>query len=126
VSCAKTAEPIEMPSGYRLGWAQGSTGYLGCTLSPPGEYDWTVRVLRRCGLFVKLLWPLVSYLQVFCRLEFILLSFVTSNNVFDLQNVQLPERVRSGQRLLGRVASRVRSLDMRHCLYGVGRHMSAN
>jgi len=24
--------------------------YMGCTLAPPGEYDWTVRVRRRCGL----------------------------------------------------------------------------
>jgi len=25
----------------------------GCILAQPGEYDWTVRVRRRCGLFVK-------------------------------------------------------------------------
>ena len=25
----------------------------GCTLAQPGEYDWTVNVRRRCGLFVK-------------------------------------------------------------------------
>ena len=30
-----------------------------CTLLPFGEYDWTVRVRRRCG-HVTLLWPLVS------------------------------------------------------------------
>ena len=30
-----------------------------CTLAPAGEYDWTVHVRWRCGLFVKLLWPLV-------------------------------------------------------------------
>ena len=29
----------------------------------PGEYQWTVHVRRRCGLFVKLLWPLVILLQ---------------------------------------------------------------
>jgi len=23
---------------------------VGCTLTSPGEYDWTVRVRRRCGL----------------------------------------------------------------------------
>ena len=28
-------------------------------LAQPGECDWTVRALRRFGLFVKLLWPLV-------------------------------------------------------------------
>jgi len=31
----------------------------GCTLRQPGEYDWTVHVWLRCGIFVKLLWPLV-------------------------------------------------------------------
>ena len=31
----------------------------GCTLAPSGEYAWTVHVLRRCGLFLKLLWQLV-------------------------------------------------------------------
>jgi len=34
---------------------------MGCTLAQPGEYDWTVHVRRRCGLFVKLFWPLVAY-----------------------------------------------------------------
>jgi len=24
--------------------------YMGCTLAPHGEYDWTVRVRRQCGL----------------------------------------------------------------------------
>jgi len=24
--------------------------YMGCTLAPPGEYDWTVHVRRRFGL----------------------------------------------------------------------------
>jgi len=24
--------------------------YTGCTLAPPGEYDWTVRARWRCGL----------------------------------------------------------------------------
>jgi len=33
----------------------------GCTLAQPGEYDWTVHVWRRCGLFVKLLWPLILF-----------------------------------------------------------------
>jgi len=32
---------------------------VGCTLAPPGEYDWTVRLWRQCGLYVKSLWPLV-------------------------------------------------------------------
>ena len=38
------------------------TGW-GCTLSPPGEYDWDVDVRWRCGLFVRLLWPLVKFHQ---------------------------------------------------------------
>jgi len=31
-----------------------------CTLARPGECDWTALVRRWCGLFVKLLWPLVQ------------------------------------------------------------------
>jgi len=34
---------------HSLRWIGGFL-YMGCTLAPPGEYDWTVRVLRRCGL----------------------------------------------------------------------------
>jgi len=45
--------------GCGLWRAQGSMHYVGCTLAPPGEYHWTVHVWRRCGLFVKMLWPLV-------------------------------------------------------------------
>jgi len=46
--------------GWGFGWAKESSKcYMGCTLAPPGEYDWTERVRWRCGLFVKLLWPLV-------------------------------------------------------------------
>jgi len=37
----------------------------GCTLAPPGKYDWTVYVWRWCGLFVKLLWPLVLCCSIF-------------------------------------------------------------
>jgi len=44
--------------GYGFGWAQGSVYLMGCTMLSPGEYDWTVRVRRWCGL-VKLLWSLV-------------------------------------------------------------------
>jgi len=32
----------------------------GCTLAQPGEYDRTVDVRRRCGLFAKLLRPFVN------------------------------------------------------------------
>jgi len=31
-----------------LGWAQGSMRYMGCTLAPPDEYDWTVHVRWPC------------------------------------------------------------------------------
>jgi len=31
-----------------LGWAQGSMHYMGCTLAPPDEYNWTVHVRRPC------------------------------------------------------------------------------
>ena len=50
VSCAKTAEPIEMPFGL---WIQVVPGkyvlHREYRLAPPSEYDWTVRVRRRCG-----------------------------------------------------------------------------
>jgi len=39
------------PKEERITW--------GCTLAQPGEDDWTVHVRQRCGLFVKLLSPLV-------------------------------------------------------------------
>jgi len=60
VSCTKTAEPIEMPFGLWT-WVgrRKHVWCMWCTLVPRGEYDWTVHVRRRCGLFVKLLWPLV-------------------------------------------------------------------
>ena len=44
---------------------------MGVTLTPPGEYDWTVRVRRWCGYFVKLLWPLfVGFIVTFCKIYF--------------------------------------------------------
>jgi len=47
----KMAEPIKMSFGFGLGWAQLEANIrLGFTLAPPGEYHWTVHVLRRCGL----------------------------------------------------------------------------
>jgi len=53
LSPAKAAEPTEMPFGLwtRVGRRKhvlhGSTWQY---LAPPGEYDWTVRVRRWCGL----------------------------------------------------------------------------
>jgi len=45
-----------------------------CTLAPRGEYDWTVHVRRRRGLFVKLLWP------------FVIIDVVVSIGLHDLKN----------------------------------------
>jgi len=62
VSCEVTAEPVDLPLGCALGLAEGSMSSIvfarwrQCahtwvvTLAPPGEYDWTVRLRRRCGL----------------------------------------------------------------------------
>jgi len=53
VSCAKTAEPIEMP--FEIYTRMGPRNHVlrddvRCTLSQPGEYQWTVHVRWRCGL----------------------------------------------------------------------------
>ena len=59
VSCAKWPNRSRCSLRCGLGCAQGSMCYMGYTLVQLGEYDWTVRVRRRRGLFVKLFWPLV-------------------------------------------------------------------
>jgi len=61
VSCAKTAEPIEMPFGMwtRVGPRKHALEWR-CTLAQPSESDWTVHVRWQCSLFVKLLWPFVT------------------------------------------------------------------
>jgi len=48
--CAKMAESIEMP--FALSTRVGRRKHVlhGGTLAQPDEYDWTVRVQRRCGL----------------------------------------------------------------------------
>jgi len=55
----KTAERIEMPFGLWTRMSPSKHVLQGCTLAQPGEYGWTNCVRRRCGLFAKLLWPLV-------------------------------------------------------------------
>jgi len=41
--------------------------YMGCTLAPPGEYDWTVCVRRWCGLMSNYFDHLFTIVQVaFC------------------------------------------------------------
>jgi len=39
------AQPIEMPLGWGLGWAQGSMCYMGCTLAPPLMYLVSVSIM---------------------------------------------------------------------------------
>jgi len=46
----KRLNRLTFPLGCRLGWAQGTTVRWVCTLAPPGEYDWSVRVQWQCGL----------------------------------------------------------------------------
>jgi len=52
----KTDEPIEMPheaSGTK--WRRCHAVYrMGCSLAPPGWYDWTIGAQRRCGLANKI------------------------------------------------------------------------
>jgi len=49
----------ELTEIYGLGYGAKETCFTcGCTLAPPGEYDWTAHVRRRCGLFVEVLRPL--------------------------------------------------------------------
>jgi len=57
VSCAKTAEPIDLPFGLwtRVGRRKHSPGGANVrswedTLPAPGEYSWNIRRQRRCAL----------------------------------------------------------------------------
>jgi len=67
VSCAKTAEPIDLPFGFWIQVDGRKHKFSGAnvprwegTLAPPAEYDWTVHLRQRCGLmsnyFDHLLW----------------------------------------------------------------------
>jgi len=40
----------------------------GCTSAPPGEYDWTVRVWRRCGLMSNYFDHSFILLRVLCTI----------------------------------------------------------
>jgi len=44
-----------------------SNFYTGCTLAPPGEYDWTVPVPQRCGLMSNYL----DHLLTICGLLYV-------------------------------------------------------
>ena len=50
VSCAKTAEPTQLPFEQQTRVDQW--GYI---LAPPGKYNSTIRARRRCGLSLALL-----------------------------------------------------------------------
>jgi len=62
VSCAKSAERIQMSFGMLSEWCGPREACVRrwCTLVPPGVYHRTVHARLRCGLFVKLLRPLVD------------------------------------------------------------------
>jgi len=51
ISCAKTAEPINLSFGLwtREGWRKHKFNRIR-QVAPPGEYDWNVRLRRRYGL----------------------------------------------------------------------------
>jgi len=59
MSCGKTTQPIEMLFGVWT-WVGPRKDVFRWqfTLAPPGECGWTI-MWRRCGLFVKLLCPLL-------------------------------------------------------------------
>jgi len=72
VSPANTAEAIEMYFGMMCTPVGPGKHVLdgGCALAEPGEYDCTVHVRRRCGLFVELLSPLVIIVKLVCRTSY--------------------------------------------------------
>ena len=61
----------------------------GCTLAPPGEYNWTVHVRRRCGLSVKLLWPLVI-IRPHCSTTYVDAAYCYKPSSVVCQSVCLP------------------------------------
>ena len=67
VNCAKMVNRSRCRFGCGLRWAQGSMCYIGCTLRQPGKCDSTARERRQWGLFVKLLWPLVTIITSHVR-----------------------------------------------------------
>ena len=57
------AEPTEMPFGMWTWLGPRKHVLDGCTLWPPGEYDWTVRMRQRCGLTVcEITWTTCYFL----------------------------------------------------------------
>jgi len=67
VSCAKTAEPIEMSfeTWTRVGQRKdvGEPIRRECTLAQPGKYDWTVRVRRWCAALCQITSTTCSHLH---------------------------------------------------------------
>ena len=81
VSYAKPAESIKFLFGLHTRVGPRKHCEMGVTLAPPGEYNWTAYVRRRCGLFVKLLWSLVCLCHDFnvFNVFFILPPFLFAN-----------------------------------------------
>jgi len=69
------AEAIDLPIGYGLvqSYSPGCANvpWWEVTLAPPGDYDWTVRLRRRCGLMSNYFDHLLPYSQMarIARLE---------------------------------------------------------
>jgi len=51
--------------GCRLGWVQKACIRWRCTLALTGEYDWTVHVRLRCGLFCQMTLTYSRFFQCF-------------------------------------------------------------
>jgi len=81
MSCAKTAEPVKMPFGVWNRMGPKKHVLDGVTLAQSGEYDWTVYMRLWCGLFVKLLWPLVVYFNTFIKFATLMQPNFTKWNI---------------------------------------------
>jgi len=89
------------------------TLYMGCTLAPSGEYYWTVRLRRRCGLMSNY-WPLVS---VYSSVAWNISSSVAKQSLLDIFQTTCRLfllRLRKGSKYQSSCLDVVRS----HCLAG--------
>jgi len=72
------AELIEMLFGMLTRVGPRKHVLDGGTLAPPGEYDWTVRVRRRCTMMSNNFDHLLSMLQLFtCLISMFIILIVT-------------------------------------------------
>jgi len=77
------AEPIDLPFGL---WTQNSYSLGGAnvtsweeTWARPGEYDWTIRLWRRCGIMSNYFDHLLLFMQTVCStVRWSLLTVVSS------------------------------------------------